>query len=178
MSKNSTNDGRGSVPVNRAMPWPTDNPRAREEWDFRTLGETDWYDSKKFGPYEFLPEVEVKLCHCYETRRNECQVDFELAQRESCGKWKIWQRQAGNLHLFDKNQRDKLVSDTFDALLEHYYLNRGEPGRRHVIPEFFYQVWPEWPQRPFLTVAPSEGVTRYNAGGCGSKDSCLKMWFG
>ena len=25
---------------------------------------------------------------------------------------------------------------------------------------------------------PKEGVTRYNAGGCCSMDSCLKMWFG
>jgi hypothetical protein len=57
-----------------SLPWPTENPRAREEWDFRP---------------GLLPENEVWWCHRYEISRI-CQTqpwrdDIEKFRRESGG---------------------------------------------------------------------------------------------
>jgi hypothetical protein len=57
-----------------SLPWPTENPRARAEWDFRPT---------------FLPENEVWWCHCYEIARI-CQTqgwrdDIEEFRRDSGG---------------------------------------------------------------------------------------------
>lgn len=168
MTKRGTNKAQETAKIIPVMPWPTEAPRAREEWEFRALGNTGWYDSKTFGPFEFLPEGEVAKCSLYERARHDADADFTLNLRESCPQWKAWRQYQANPNASDPAQLTKLTQDAFDALLRRYYETHRAKNAEFSLPlrddiplDWFYLVWPEWPLKPFLSVAPAERRRRY-----------------
>ncbi len=55
-------------------------------------------------------------------------------------------------------------SPTFDALLKHYWLTDGN-GRegRPIIGNWFYKIWPDWPEYPYLSIPVTERRRRFEA---------------
>lgn len=118
--------------------WPTKDPRARVEWDFRA----DWKgrDERKY-PVELLPPEEVWLCHCYEFDRTlPREVESVLESRK---KYRLL---------------------TFDCLLEEYWRTHGD-GKLGIpiVGNWFYTLWPEWPERPYLSFASVDRKKRFDA---------------
>jgi hypothetical protein len=113
--------------------WPTNNPRERTEWDFRARwkGCTD-------NQFDFLPPEEVWYCHCYEFDRCLSRTVEDVLR------WR------GN------NQ-----SANFEKLLDHYWRTDGNGKEGHpIVGNWFYMIWPEWPQIPYLTIPFSERKRR------------------
>jgi hypothetical protein len=113
----------------------------REEWDFRARPEKakkrgDWTVGKQF---DFLPDDEVGLCWLYEFTRKGRDVDLQLKWRASAD-----------------NPRD------FDSLLAHYWHTdpNGKEGHAPVV-DWFYTIWPDWPEKSFLSVKRTEREDRY-----------------
>jgi hypothetical protein len=137
-------------------PWPTGNPLQREEWDFRSM--YDEYDSKKFGPYEFLPEDEVDRCRLYEFARHEPDADFVLRQRQKLPVWQQWKQATLAPAMLSSQQLRDLSKKTFDALLKNH-LSTSEDKK--VLVDWYYLIWPEWPEMPFLSINRAERARRY-----------------
>ena len=119
---------------------PSGKTPAREEWDFRARpekGNENW--AKGFQQFCFLPDDEVGLCWLYEFTRKAPEVDYYLK----------WRAEA-------KAPRD------FDSLLAHYWLTdpNGKDGHAPVT-NWFYSIWPEWPESPFLSIGQTERKARY-----------------
>lgn len=112
----------------------------REDWDFRAQPEkgkkADWTHGK---PFHFLPDHEVGLCWLYELTRTAREVDYYLK----------WRAQA-------EAPRD------FNSLLVHYWRTdpNGKEGHAPVT-DWFYSIWPDWPEKPFLSIDQTERKARY-----------------
>ena len=126
---------------------PPGKPPAREEWDFRARPDKakktgDWTADR---PFDFLPDYEVELCWLFEFTRTLREVDYYL-------KWRA----------------EAEAPNDFDSLLAHYWRTdpNGKEGHAPVV-EWYYSIWPEWPERPFLSVKRKERQNRYK-----------KMWGG
>jgi hypothetical protein len=102
------------------MPWPTENPWEREEWDFRAAGKHPWYDDKTYGAFEFLGEDEVLQCWRYEFGRHDADAEYELKSRESNEIWQNWHKQRSDPNALLTGTFGKATSDCFDRLLKRY----------------------------------------------------------
>ncbi len=127
---------------------------SREEWDFRAQPEKG--DKKRKpdgGKFSFLPDNEVGLCWLYEFARTGPDVEFVLNQRKAA-----------------KDPRD------FDSLLDHYYRTdpNGKEGFAPVV-DWYYFLWPEWPEKPFLKVKERVRKKRYKAMWGQNPDRALRM---
>ena len=118
----------------------------REEWDFRAQPDPkkktkkgDWTADAPLGSFNFLPEDDVWFCWNYEFSRH-------TSEREFISKW----RQGAE------------KPDDFDSLLAHYWLADPFGKEGSVVAEYFYKTWPEWPEKPFLSVSLAERQRRYN----------------
>lgn len=156
------------MPKRKNINWPTFNPCAREEWDFRAAGETGWYDSKKYGPYGFLPDDEVLWCNQYEIARHTLEAESKLLVRESCPAWKKWIEAEGNSLPSGKDGRKLLAAKTCEALFKHHLgVCRKKIMVNEVLveqgpmPTPWYFLWPEWPMQPFLSINLAERKRRF-----------------
>lgn len=140
------------------LPWPTNDSRVREEWDFRARFSS--YDGWLYGSFDFLPDTEVAYCNYYEIDRHSAEVDFILEKRKNCKEWMDWQRSSKTNSIPDLS----LAAKAFDALLRNYYLNdgNGKSGFSPVL-NWFYQIWPEWPEKPYLLIPVRERKRRFDA---------------
>jgi hypothetical protein len=116
--------------------WPTNDPRARTEWDFRAAWQGR--DERKYRFYFLSPE-EVWLCHCYEFDRTLPRTVKDVLQ---------W--------------RGKNDCADFETLLEHYWRTDGN-GKEGIpiVSNWFYMIWPEWPQKPYLSISSGERRKRF-----------------
>lgn len=145
--------------------WPTKDPCARPEWDFRVAWKNR--DDRKY-PFGFLPPEEVWLCHRYEfhrTLQREVTDTLEWRMKKwspELEKW-VWPR----MRYQEAVEKWKTCHRrTFDALMEHW---KRPPGLGRVADpitmESFYMVWPQWPEYPYLSIKPKE-----------REDQFGKMW--
>lgn len=145
------------------MLWRTRDPLAREEWDFRAMGESGWYDEKKYGPFNFLPDDEVNYCRLYEFSRFHPDADGVVADRNlECPAWVTWAEatELGRKPRLSLEERKRLTEATFDALLKYRWSLVARPIKTKL--EFLFSYcWPEWPMQPFLSVNPAERKRRY-----------------
>ncbi len=119
---------------------PPEKPPVREEWDFRAQPEKskkgDWNLDKSF---KFLPDDEVGLCWLYEFTRTGREVEYYLK----------WRAEADN------------PSD-FDCLLAHYWRTDPNGKEGHApVSDWHYSIWPNWPEKPFLSIKWKERKERY-----------------
>lgn len=150
---------------------------AREEWDFRPRGITDWYDDRKYGHYDFLDENEVFFCLCYEIDRHGPDAPSIVADRDHpvrrvevvpqtgalpkfkeerlspCLGWIEWKQRCKDWAELSFDEQLLLRQKTFDALLNQHL--RLSPDHC-VFREWFYIPWPEWPAMPYLSIPSSE----------------------
>lgn len=138
----------------------------REEWDFRAIPEKgEKLEKPAGGKFNFLPDDEVSLCWCYEFTRDKPEwttgiLDADLLGRPAGTPYKV-----GNVvaNILDWRTGAKNPQD-FHCLLDHY--SRTHPfgaGGRGPIWNWFYHVWPEWPEKPFLSVTAKDRKARYKA---------------
>jgi len=116
----------------------------REEWDFRSgpdlkknTKKGDWTGGIQFN---FLPENEVTFCWLYEFSR------YDTQEAELYSKWRAGAERP----------------DDFDSLLDHY--RRTDPdgkGGYPLVADWFYRIWPEWPEKPYLSVPLKERQRRF-----------------
>ncbi len=166
---------------NTSLLWPTENARAREEWDFRARGKTGWYKDHKYGPFDFLGEDEVYYCLCYEADRRVPNVPLIIENRDhpvrrveespQSGKlpkfkeeklsprveWVEWQQRRKDWPKLSLDEQKVLRRKTFDALLDQYLCLSPD---HCVIGEWFYIPWPEWPMMPYLSIPRNERKRR------------------
>jgi hypothetical protein len=106
-----------------ALPWPTENPRAREEWDFRP---------------KLLPKEEIDWCFQYEMDRVRLKPHWVA---------------------FIQKFRQDSGDGSYSALFR-----KAEECRRNRTPDewprVFHALWPEWPNRPYLSVERSTRLRR------------------
>src|SRR5712671_4827193 len=121
-----------------SKPWPTNDPRARTEWDFRAAWKG--WDQRKY-PFEFLSPMDVWLCHRYEFHRTlPREVTDNLEWRietwsAELSKW-IRQRTRGNEAL---EKWKTYPRRTFGALMKHYSHAHGLGREGNPVPsDFFY----------------------------------------
>jgi len=116
----------------------------RNEWDFRP-GPDLTKETKKGNwaegfPFDFLPENESYYCWQYEFSR------YDTPSFEFYSKWR-----AGAQKPID-----------FDSLLEHY--RRTDPDGKNgygPVVNWFYKIWPEWPEKPYLSIPFKERQRRF-----------------
>jgi hypothetical protein len=109
--------------------WPTNSPRERTEWDFRAR----WKGCSD-NQFEFLPPEEVWNCHCYEFDRCLSRTVEDVLR---------W--------------RGKNKTANFEKLLDHYWRTDGNGKAGHsIVGNWYYMIWPEWPQIPYLKIPSSE----------------------
>ena len=116
----------------------------RKEWDFRPgpdlTKETkkgNWATGIKF---DFLPENESYYCWLYEFSRYDTQESVFYTK---------WRADAGK-------------PTDFDSLLDHYW--RTDPNGKDgysLVSDWFYMIWPEWPEKPYLSVPFKERQARF-----------------
>lgn len=116
----------------------------RKEWDFRPgpdlTKETktgNWAAGIKF---DFLPENETAYCWLYEFCR------YDTRDAEGFLKWRTG---AGK-------------PTDFDSLLDHYW--RTDPNGKagiSLVSDWFYMIWPEWPEKPYLSVPAKDRQARF-----------------
>jgi hypothetical protein len=121
----------------------------REEWDFRACNPktNPWYDEKKYGPYTFLDVAEVYRCLQYEWDRDDLDLDGEIVierrKEAGAGGWDV---------------------TTFEGLLKLYYATDGNGKAGHPpLANWFFYVWPDWPQTPYLKIPESSRRSRFKA---------------
>ena len=119
MTKRSAGKGGTAEASKNAMPWPTENPQAREEWDYRL---------------PLLQDTEVLACHQY-----------ELARIRQTDAWRA------------DTQKFRAASDgsSYADFQRHAEHCRAKFDQEEW-PILFYALWPEWPNRPYLSVPEAE----------------------
>src|SRR6266702_2526265 len=97
--------------------WPTRNPRARSEWDFRAAWKGR--DERKF-PFDFLPPEEARYCHWYEFDRTLSRTVENILE---------WRKES--------------PAQSLGGLLDYY---KHTHGGDEIVSNWFYQIWPQWPE--------------------------------
>lgn len=123
MTEQGEDKGQGTAIVKPVMPWPTENPRAREEYYFRPV---------------LLPDHEIHWCCEYELGR--------IRQTQ------IWRE---NIQAF----RNISGGDRYEVLRKEADRYRLEL-KPEQWPVIFYELWPEWPNKPYLSVSAEERKKR------------------
>jgi hypothetical protein len=132
----------------------------REEWDFRALGKTPWYDVRQYHPFEFLEDDEVFYCNYYERERHGTDSDMIVESRQKLKDWPTWQMTINGQTALSTKDRELLAARTFDMLLDDHLRTSRD---KVVIVNWFYVVWPEWPARPYLSIPRLERNRRFRA---------------
>ena len=107
----------------------------RTEWDFRAAPPD--YDPRICGNYDHLPAEECLACYNYEITRNTPLVDF-----------------------ISKKFPDR-SKQTFNNLIDLHKKARKQPGTSMPVwPARFFLFWPEWPEKPYLSIPTTERKRR------------------
>jgi len=136
--------------------WPTKDPRARTEWDFRAAWKNR--NDRKY-PSEFLSPEEVWFCHRYEFHRTlQREVTDTLEWRMEKWSPELTKWVTPRLRYEEAVEQWKTGHRrTFDALMEHWKRPRAQGGEADpIVMEWFYQVWPQWPEQPYLSINRKE----------------------